>query len=155
MGVWVTCLFLRCDSIAYIVYYSNLPAILYHDELSRPELDAELSVYLSIYLSIYLSYICCVCRKHIFGHVLRIDASLDYILLILTKPLSFFYFSLIIIYHACLVCYFLRLSYIFILFAPDWLFSKFTLVSFSLCVLVLRFHHLYGESVKYYSCGRK
>ena len=87
-------MFLRCDSIAYIVYYSNLPAILYHDELSRPELDAELSVYLSIYLSIYLSYICCVCRKHIFGHVLRIDASLDYILLILTKPLSFFYFSL-------------------------------------------------------------
>lgn len=33
-----------------------------------------------VHLSVYLSYICCVCRKHIFGHVLRIDASLDYVI---------------------------------------------------------------------------
>lgn len=45
-------------------------------------------------------------------------------------------------------------------FAPDWLFSKFTLVSFTLCVLVLRLRRLTAIGAAwvnqvYYSCGRK
>jgi len=48
------------------------------NEPPRPrDFNSQNSVHLFVYLSVYLSYICCVCRKHIFGHVLRIDASLD------------------------------------------------------------------------------
>lgn len=76
----------------------------------------------SAYLLVYLSYICCVCRKHIFGHVLRIDASLNYVIDDFTTSVVpfFFSFSLSLIlrffYHtcACLVSLSTLISFFFV-----------------------------------------
>lgn len=89
------------------IYTAVIASYFVPRRILAPDLDAELSIYLSLYLflylSIYLLYICCVCRKHIFGHVLRIDASLDYIVDLVDHLSHFLWFLSHLVYytHAC------------------------------------------------------
>lgn len=97
---------------------------------------------LSIYLSIFHTFV--VCAVNIFLGMFYTNRLLPpetidiYILLIwwaifVSRFSFFFYLSLIIYIHSCVFSS--SFFELFRVFAPDWLFSKFTLISFFRCCM--------------------